>query len=120
MRQKYMISIVALGLLLLVMPVGLAVAAPPATPTNFTATITAGTTSNTVTLKWTAAPTAGSYTIQRIDWASGKKAFGVRGGTTTSLVQTGLAKGSTYRFRIRANSAAGFSAWSPILEVKTP
>ncbi len=124
MKQKYMIVLVVLGLFLLVGQAGPAAAwtrpAPPVSPTNLTAKITPGATTHTLTLNWTAGAGATGYTIHRIDWTSGKKIFTVKGGTISSHVQTGLAKGSTYRVRIRANSFWGSSAWSPILEINTP
>ncbi len=132
MKRKYMIAMVALGLLLLVGQVGLAEAwtwtlptwkpaAPPAAPANLTATLTPGATTHTVTLKWAAnTGNAYSYQIDRIDWNTGKKSFTIWGGTSASHVQTGLAKNSTYRFRIKANTLSGSSTWSPMLEMTTP
>ncbi len=119
MRQKYMIPMVVLGLLLLVLQVGPAAAAAPAPPSNFSATVTPGPTTDSVTLTWSASGTFTKFTIQRVSFESGKATYSVLG-TARSYKQTGLVRNSTYRYRINATSSTGTSVWSTVLEVNTP
>ena len=85
----------------------LAVSIPkvPSKPTNVKAT--AG--DKQVTLTWTAAEGAASYTIYRCD--SGKYTK-INSTTKTTYTVTGLTNGTTYKFLVRAFNSAGGSAFS--------
>lgn len=124
MRQKWMIEVAGLVLVLFVAAFWLGTAAPAdaatAAPASFSGTATAGAKTDTVTLTWVApAGTVRSYTIQSADFTSGLKTYTVLG-TAKSFTTPALPKGNTYYFRLRANMAVGMSAWSPILTVTTP
>ena len=117
-----MIGINILIFWLLIVQVGLVAASPPVTPTNFAAAPMVGRKASTLTLTWSATGTITSFTAERADRAdftSETTSYTVTG-TERFLALTGLARNSTYYFRIRANNPDGSSAWSPILKVKTP
>jgi endo-1,4-beta-xylanase len=77
---------------------------PPATPTGLTATPGNG----QVSLGWNASTGANSYTVGRATTSGGP--FAAVGTTAaTSLVNTGLANGTTYFFVVSAANAAGSS-----------
>ena len=85
----------------------LIVSAPkvPSKPTNVKAT----TGDKQVTLTWTAAEGAASYTIYRCD--SGKYTK-INSTTKTTYTVTGLTNGTEYKFLVRAFNSAGGSAFS--------
>jgi hypothetical protein len=87
----------------------------PGAPTNFTVSAARNGTTDRVTLSWT--PTAplnqSTFTIQRATDAAftvNRTTFTVTG-TTTSLTQTGLARGLNLYYRIRADNPLGSSNW---------
>jgi hypothetical protein len=85
----------------------------PATFTAVASRIT-GTTTDRVRLAWTyTGGTVSSFTIQRARNAAFTNGLNTAtaGSTTRSLTQTGLSRGRSYYYRIRANIAAGSSAW---------
>ncbi len=80
---------------------------PPSAPTNLTAT--AGNT--TITLHWTASPGATSYNIYRSLSGNGEGTTPYKTGVTgTSFMDTGLADGTTYFYKVTAVNSAGESA----------
>ncbi|MGD0017320.1 MAG: putative Ig domain-containing protein, partial [Verrucomicrobiia bacterium] len=96
----------------------------PSVPTGVTAiAATATATRDQVTLSWTA-PASGNqtgYTIQRsANGVSGWSGAGTVGATATTHVQTGLARGRTFYYRIRATNSIGNSAWVISNSVTTP
>jgi O-glycosyl hydrolase len=80
--------------------------APPAAPTNVTATA-----SNTqVTLNWTASTGATSYNIYRSTTSGGEGSTPYRTGvSTTSFTDTGLTNGTTYFYQVTAVNGGGES-----------
>jgi hypothetical protein len=76
----------------------------PGNPTN----LTAATSSTSVTLNWTAAPGATSYSLER---KTGSEAF-VAVGTvaTTTTTDGGLTASTTYTYRVKAVNAKGSSS----------
>jgi len=86
-------------------------AAPLSAPTNLTAT--AGS-STTVNLSWTASTGVASYTINR-------NGSPISSNTTTSLIDSSAAPGTTYNYTVAALDAAGIvSAPSNVATVTTP
>ncbi|WP_369214634.1 chitinase [Streptomyces flavofungini] len=82
----------------------------PAVPTG----LAAGTTTSTsVDLSWTPVSTATGYTVYR----DGTKVASATGASTTV---TGLTPETTYSFQVSATNAAGESAKSTAVSVKTP
>ena len=81
--------------------------APPASPTNLTAT--AGSTQ--ISLSWTASSGAASYNIYR-STTSGNETLLQSGVTTTSFINTGLTNGITYFYKVAAVNSAGASGLS--------
>lgn len=77
-------------------------------PDNITATAT----KNSVTFSWSASSGATSYDVL----FNGKTTFGIK---TTSYTVTGLTKGTTYSYSIRAKNASTSSAYSPTATVMT-
>ncbi len=94
---------------------GTAAASAPATPANFT-----GTAGNAqATLTWTASSGATSYNIYRSTTSGGEGTTAYNAGiTSTSFVDTGLANGTTYYYKVAAVSSAGTSAQSNEVSVK--
>lgn len=112
-------SFMALGLLAVSLFGGEAGAAAVPTPTNFQATVTPGASSSSVTLNWSADGAPTSFTLQKINFTTGLVTYTVVG-NARSTVQAGLAKGNIYHYRIRANTAAGVSEYTPVLDVVVP
>ena len=97
----------------------------PSVPSGVTAIAARSTTNrDQVTLSWTA-PASGNqtgYTIQRSS-NGGSTWSGVAnnvGATATSYIQTGLARGATFLYRIRATNSVGNSAYVISNLVTTP
>ncbi|MEK0317318.1 glycoside hydrolase family 9 protein [Cohnella sp. 56] len=83
---------------------------PPAVPTGVTATAASST---SITLGWTAVTGATSYQIE-VDGSSTYVSA-----TGTSYTHSGLAAGSTHKYRVRAVNAAGTSGWSALATATT-
>jgi fibronectin type 3 domain-containing protein len=82
---------------------------PPPAPTNLTASGGSG----QVTLKWTASPGAASYNIYRGTTSNGESATPIQTGVAAAnYTATGLAKGTTYYYKVAAVNASGMSAQS--------
>ncbi|MGW5507460.1 chitinase [Streptomyces albogriseolus] len=81
----------------------------PATPAGLTVS---GTTASSVTLAWNAVPGATGYTVYR----DGTRVTAVTG---TSATVTGLAASTSYSFQVAATNAAGESAKSAAVSVRT-
>ncbi|MEV5926590.1 chitinase [Streptomyces cellulosae] len=81
----------------------------PATPTGLTVS---GTTASSVTLTWNAVSGAAGYTVYR----DGTRVTAVTG---TSATVTGLAASTSYSFQVAATNAAGESAKSAAVSVRT-
>ncbi|WP_090790377.1 multicopper oxidase domain-containing protein [Paenibacillus sp. GP183] len=92
----------------------------PATPTNFTSRVSAGTTTDSVALRWNASTGATQYVIQRALDAGFTQGLNTVTTSATLLLQTNLPKNTTYYYRIQAVNLGGSSAWSAALTVKTP
>ncbi|WP_409234226.1 chitinase [Streptomyces sp. PA5.6] len=82
----------------------------PAVPTGLKA---GATTAKSVDLSWTPSSTATGYTVYR----DGAKVASTSGASTTV---TGLAPETTYDFQVSASNAAGESAKSAAVSVRTP
>jgi endonuclease/exonuclease/phosphatase family metal-dependent hydrolase len=96
------------------------VASPPSAPANLTAV--ASTTANQVTLSWT--DTSSNETTFKIERCSGTTCsnfvqVNMVGANVTSFTNTGLARNTTYRYRVRAFNSSGNSAYSNIVTIKT-
>ncbi len=93
---------------------------PPSNPSGLTATAIG---TKSMTLAWTASTDnvgVASYRIERCSGAgcTGFVYAGTTSGTTKTLTQSGLFKGSTYRYRVLAVDAAGNrSGYSNIVSV---
>jgi FtsP/CotA-like multicopper oxidase with cupredoxin domain len=99
-----------------------AITVPP--PGNFAATVTPfSTSSDRVTLTWTATGTISSFTLQRATNSSFTTGLSTSyiTGTARSAIQY-VSRPRTYYYRIRTNVATGFpsSEWSPTLTVVAP
>jgi hypothetical protein len=93
---------------------------PPAKPATFSASATVSGGRATVRLDWSSAAGATGYTIQRATNATFANATtGTAPGTATSVTQTGLARNTTYHYRIRATNLGGNSDWVTT-QVTTP
>jgi fibronectin type 3 domain-containing protein len=79
--------------------------APPAAPTDLTATPG----NNQVHLTWTAPADATSYTLKRAASSGGTYATVQSGIATTQFTNTGLVNGTTYYFVVTATNPAGSS-----------
>ncbi|HVP13152.1 MAG TPA: hypothetical protein VMV94_18395 [Phycisphaerae bacterium] len=101
---------------------------PPAAPSNLTGTATTVSTRNaTVTLTFlNNATNQTGFTIQRSTSAAFTGATTttinstVPAGTTVTATQTGVRRGRTWYFRVRAFNGGGTSAWSPTLTLAVP
>ncbi|MDP1920371.1 MAG: fibronectin type III domain-containing protein [Myxococcales bacterium] len=85
--------------------------APPDAPT----TLTVGSpTENSLTVSWTDASTnETSFEVQRAPTAQGPFfTFVTRPANSTSVVDTGIATGTPFHYRVRSMNALGGSAWS--------
>ena len=82
---------------------------PPGVPTNVAASD--GTSTNTVTVTWTAVSGATSYTVYRSTTA-GVQGTLIGSPTTNSLVDTTPTPGTTYYYGVTASNSAGTSALS--------
>lgn len=81
----------------------------PSAPQAVSATPASG----KVTLKWTASPTATSYSVYRGTSPGGEGPTPIQTGiTATSFAVTGLSNGTTYYFQVTASSANGEGARS--------
>jgi putative intracellular protease/amidase len=96
-----------------------ALAATVAPPANFTVTVTPGPTGTVATFNWAATGTPTSFTIQKASFTTGLVTSTVAG-TQRTATQAGLVKGNTYHYRIRTNTAAGSSAYTPVVDVTVP
>jgi lysophospholipase L1-like esterase len=92
-------------------------ATPPAAPATLTATAVS---TSQVDLSWSAVADATGYRVERstdgATWAS----LAELAGSVTSHSDTGLAPGTTYRYRVVATNAGGESAPSPVATATTP
>jgi lysophospholipase L1-like esterase len=90
---------------------------PPAAPATLTATAIS---TSQVDLSWSAVAGATGYRVERstdgATWAS----LAQLTGSVTSHSDTGLAPGTTYRYRVVATNAGGESAPSPVATATTP
>ncbi len=93
----------------------------PTVPTGLTATPTSST---QVNLSWTASTDnvgVTGYRIERCTGASCTTYTQIATSTTTSYSNTGLTASTTYRYRVRANDAAGnLSGYSSVVSAATP
>ena len=97
--------------------------APPAAPSNLTAT---GVSSTQINLAWT--DNADNETGFKIERCKNPKngactnfaQVATVGANVTTFSNTGLNKNSSYRYRVRAANAAGDSAYSNIAQASTP
>lgn len=93
---------------------------PPSAPTNLASTAQTG---NSVSLSWTAAVANGSpvtgYEISYGTVASGAFASIKTVGVVTADTVSGLSPTTQYQFRVRANSAQGYGAYSNVVQVST-
>ena len=76
---------------------------PPAAPMNLGATSTA----SSVTLSWNASAGAQTYTVSRLNSASGGYEVIASGLAELSCTDTGLASGTTYTYRVSGVNAGG-------------
>ena len=92
-------------------------ATPPAAPATLTATAVSA---SQVDLAWSAVADATGYRVERstdgATWAS----LAQLAGGVTSHSDTGLASGTTYRYRVVATNAGGESPPSPVASTTTP
>jgi hypothetical protein len=84
------------------------VTTPPAAPMNLSASAT----SSSVTLTWSASTGAQSYTIARLNPASGNFETVSSGVTALSFTDGGLAAGTNYAYRVSGVNAGGVGAYS--------
>jgi predicted phage tail protein len=91
----------------------------PSAPTGLTATAVSAT---RVDLRWT--DTSSTETGFRLERCSGAKCVNFAvvatlGANVTTYSNTGLSAATSYRYRVQAFNASGFSAYSSIVTVKT-
>jgi PKD repeat protein len=93
-------------------------AAALAAPTNLTATALS---KSSIGLKWTNRATGQEVRIERCRGAACMDfvQVAVRAGTATAFTDSGLARWTTYRYRVRAHDALGDSAYSNIAGART-
>ncbi len=100
------------------------VVAAPAAPSNLTATAALVGTSDTVTLIWRDnSNNETSHTLQRsTDGSFGNNVVTVNNiaANSTTFSQTGVPRGRTFYYRIRAVNGSGASPWSNVASVTTP
>jgi PKD repeat protein len=93
---------------------------PPTTPSGLIATASATT---TVNLAWTASTDnvgVTGYRVERCQGATCSNYAQIATATGTTYSNTGLTAATTYRYRVRANDAAGnLSAYSPVATATT-
>jgi fibronectin type 3 domain-containing protein len=90
---------------------------PPAAPTNFSVVADYG----QVALQWNASPGAASYNLYRGTASGGEGSSPIQAGLTTPfLIDSGLAQGTTYFYRVTANGAGGESTPSVEVAATTP
>jgi len=78
------------------------------------------TTSNSVSLNWGASSgTVSQYLIERATGATSTTFSQIATATSTSLVDSGRAANTTYRYRVRAQNSAGTSGYSGIANCTT-
>ena len=90
----------------------------PAVPTNLSITSAVGT---TVSLSWTAASNAATYTAQCASdsaFVSGMQSISVSSPTTSGTI-SGLSSGSSYYCRVNAVNNNGTSGWSAMASTNT-
>src|SRR4029077_16925512 len=96
-------------------PVSATTLSPPAVPTGVTATATS---SGSITVSWTASPSATWYQVFSSTSPSGP--FVLVGGTLgTPLTNAGLSAGTTYYYEVVASNSVGTSALSPPVSATT-
>jgi len=92
----------------------------PSTPTNLTATSQYSCQQEKVQLQWNAAPQADSYIIYRATSINGIYTEIAETNTSASFpghLDTTVAEGTTYYYKVQATNTAGVSAYSSILMV---
>lgn len=96
---------------------------PPAAPANLAGSAVVSGKKANVTLTWSdLSSNESGFEIQRATnplFTVGLAGSTVGAGTTT-VTQTGLYRGVTYYFRVRAFNAGGSSAWSNVVSIVTP
>ncbi len=91
--------------------------APPAAPTNLTATAAS---SSQINLSWTGSSGATSYNVMRSTTSGGPYSQVASGVTSTSFSDTGLAAGTTYFYVVQACNGSGCSGNSNQASATTP
>jgi len=91
--------------------------APPAAPTNLTATAAS---SSQINLSWTGSSGATSYNVLRSTTNGGPYSQVASGVTSTSFSDTGLAAGTTYFYVVQACNSSGCSGNSNQASATTP
>ncbi len=88
---------------------------PPAAPTNLTAVAVSQT---GIDLQWTdnSGDETGFHIERSPDGSSGWAEIGSVGQNATGYSDTGLANGTTYHYRVRANGLGGFSSYSNLAQ----
>jgi hypothetical protein len=92
----------------------------PSAPTSLTAV--ASTTANQVALSWT--DTSGNESAFKIERCTGNNCTNFSqinqvGANVTSFTNTGLARNTIYRYRVRASNSSGNSAYSNTVTIRT-
>jgi Tfp pilus assembly protein PilW len=80
---------------------------PPDTPDGLTDSDVCSDTGDTVVLVWNAVEGAATYQVRRVD--TGEVVYD---GTETTATITGLTRGITYEFQVRATNSGGSADWS--------
>ena len=88
----------------------------PGIPTGLSATATS---SQAISVSWTAVAGAATYTLQRATSASGPWTQ-IYTGATAAFGDSGLQAGTTYYYEVRTNTATGNSAYSSSVSATTP
>src|SRR6266540_3823450 len=91
--------------------------APPAAPTNLTATAAS---SSQINLNWTGSSGATNYNVLRSTTSGGPYSQVASGVTSTSFSDTGLAAGTTYFYVVQACNGSGCSGNSNQASATTP
>ena len=87
----------------------------PGVPTGLSATATS---SQAISVSWTAVAGAATYTLQRATSASGPWTQ-IYTGATAAFGDSGLQAGTTYYYEVRTNTATGNSAYSSSVSATT-
>lgn len=104
-------------------PTTVVLPAAAAAPTNLAASAARNGGTDRVTLTWTNnAPGATTgFTIQRSTTAAFTTVTtSTAGATATTFTQTGVPRGTTFYYRVRALNLGGASAWSNVASILTP